>query len=128
MIGYVTLGTNDLQKAAKFYDELFKNTNGAQRMMEEERFITWGTEEHPNIFGVTIPFNNGPATVSNGGMVAISLCSRKEVDAFYEKAMELGASDEGKPGPRFTDAFYASYFRDLDGNKLAAFYFDKSQA
>jgi predicted lactoylglutathione lyase len=54
-------------------------------------------------------------------MVALAMDSRAKVDAFHAKALSLGAKDEGAPGPR-SDTFYAGYFRDLDGNKLNAFF------
>ncbi len=66
------------------------------------------------------PFNGEPATVGNGVMVAIAMDSQEKVQAFYNKALELGGTDEGAPGPR-GEGFYAGYFRDLDGNKLNAF-------
>ena len=62
-----------------------------------------------------------PATVGNGMMVALAASSKEQVDAIYKKALELGGTDEGKPGPRGGN-FYAAYFRDLDGNKLNAFF------
>jgi len=122
MIGYVTLGTNDLEKAVAFYDELFSSI-GATRFFETEQFVAWSVSpEQPGI-SVTKPFNGEPATVGNGSMVAIVLDSPEKVDAFYHKAIELGATCEGKPGPRGEmTGFYAGYFRDLDGNKLNAFH------
>jgi len=122
MIGYVTLGTNDLDKAVAFYDELFSSI-GATRFFETEQFVAWSVSpEQPGI-SVTKPFNGEPATVGNGSMVAIVLDSPEKVDAFYNKAIELGATCEGKPGPRGEmTGFYAGYFRDLDGNKLNAFH------
>lgn len=122
MIGYVTLGTNDLDKAVAFYDELFSSI-GATRFFETEQFVAWSiSPEQPGI-SVTKPFNGEPATVGNGSMVAIVLDSPEKVDAFYHKAIELGATCEGKPGPRGEmTGFYAGYFRDLDGNKLNAFH------
>ena len=119
MIGYVTLGTNDLARAAKFYDALLA-TIGAKRFMESERFIAWGAS--PTTAGLCLiqPFDGKAATVGNGVMVALVFDSHEKVDALYKKAMELGASDEGPPGPR-GDGFYAGYFRDLVGNKLNAF-------
>jgi catechol 2,3-dioxygenase-like lactoylglutathione lyase family enzyme len=121
MIGYVTLGTNNFNKAAIFYDSLFA-TVGAGRFLENEQFIAWATSpEQPGI-SITHPFDGKPATVGNGSMVAISLESTEKVDAFYKKAIELGATCEGEPGPRGEmSGFYAAYFRDLDGNKLNAF-------
>ncbi len=123
MIGYVTLGTNDLEKAVAFYDELFA-TIGAGRFLETEQFVAWATAPDQAGLSVTKPFDGQVATVGNGVMVALVLDSKDKVDAFYEKAITLGATCEGKPGPRDIDGFYAGYFRDLDGNKLNAFYLD----
>ena len=122
MIGYVTLGTNDLEKAVSFYDQLFA-TIGASRFIETEQFVAWSAGIDKTGISVTKPFNGQPATVGNGNMVAIMLDSNDKVDAFYQKAIELGATSEGKPGPRGEmSGFYAGYFRDLDGNKLNAFH------
>jgi len=123
MIGYVTLGTNDLEKAVAFYDELFA-TIGAGRFLETDQFVAWATAPDQAGLSVTKPFDGQAATVGNGVMVALVLDSTDKVDAFYEKAITLGATCEGKPGPRDIDGFYAGYFRDLDGNKLNAFYLD----
>ena len=121
MIGYVTLGTNDIKKAASFYDELFA-TIGAGRFLENEEFIAWTTGMDQPGISITKPFDGKPATVGNGVMVAIMLDSTDKVDAFYQKAIELGATDEGEPGPRGElSGFYAGYFRDLDRNKLNFF-------
>ncbi len=120
MIGYVTLGTNDLARAAAFYDALLAEL-GARRIMDMERFIAWGTAPDAPALSATKPFDGRPATVGNGVMVALAAGSRAKVDAIYKKAMELGATDEGAPGPRGDSGFYAAYFRDLDGNKLNAF-------
>jgi len=120
MIGYVTFGTNDLEKAAKFYDELL-GTIGAKRFMEMDTFIAWATDPNAPSIAVTKPFNEEAATVGNGVMVAMVFDSIEKVDAFHAKALELGGADEGAPGPRGEDGFYAGYFRDLDGNKLNAF-------
>ncbi|NQZ83126.1 MAG: VOC family protein [Colwellia sp.] len=121
MIGYVTLGTNQFDKAVTFYDQLFA-TIGAGRFLENEQFVAWtASPEKPGI-AITHPFDGQPATVGNGTMVAITLDSTDKVDAFYKKAIELGATCEGKPGLRGEmSGFYAAYFRDLDGNKLNAF-------
>ncbi len=67
------------------------------------------------------PFDENAASVGNGVMVALEVKSKEEVDSFYKKAIELGASDEGPPGPR-GEGFYAGYFRDPDGNKLNAYF------
>ena len=120
MIGYVTLGTNDLERAARFYDQLLGEI-GASRFMDTDTFIAWSTAPSAPALSVTKPFDGNAATVGNGVMVALLMDSQAKVDAFYAKAMELGATDEGAPGPR-GPGFYAGYIRDLDGNKLNAFY------
>lgn len=121
MIGYVNVGTNRFAEAATFYDELF-GTIGAGRAFEVESFIAWSTGPSAPAFSISKPFDGGKATVGNGVMVAIAMDTTDKVDAFYAKALALGATDEGAPGIR-TDNFYAGYFRDLDGNKLNAFCF-----
>lgn len=120
MIGYVTLGTNDLPKAAGFYDALLA-TIGGKRTMESNSFIAWAASPTQVALGLIKPHNGQPATAGNGVMVALVVDSREKVDALHKKAMELGASDEGAPGPR-GEGFYAGYFRDLEGNKLNAFF------
>jgi len=123
MIGYVTLGSNDIPRAAKFYDELLKLL-GAGRFMESDTFIAWAAAPDKPALGVIRPFDGKTATVGNGVMVSLVVDSREKVDAGYRKALELGASDEGAPGPRGDSGFYAAYFRDLDGNKLNCFHWN----
>lgn len=124
MIGYITLGTADLEKAAAFYDALL-GTIGATRYMEEPGyFIAWSKDEDQAALSVTKPFDQKPASVGNGVMVAMYFETPEQVNAFYDKAIALGAKCEGKPGFRpqeATSGFYAGYFRDLDGNKLNGF-------
>lgn len=120
MIGYVTFGTNNLEEAAKFYDALF-SVAGVSRIMDLGTFILWGTSFEASALAITKPYDGNKATVGNGVMVAISAKSKEEVDAIYNKAIELGGTGEGAPGPR-GGGFYAGYFRDLDGNKLNAFF------
>lgn len=125
MIGYVTLGTNDLPRAAAFYDAIAKEM-GVGRMMDEETFIAWGEWGGGAGIGLTKPFDGNAATVGNGVMVALEAKDRAHVDRVYEAALANGASDEGAPGQRGDadengNAFYAGYFRDLDGNKLNVF-------
>jgi len=120
MIGYVTLGTNDLPRAAAFYDELLK-VLGAGRFMEEEQFIAWAVAPDKPAISVTKPHDGNAATVGNGMMIALAVEKPEQVDAVHAKAMELGGADEGAPGPRGDSGFYAGYFRDPDGNKLNAF-------
>jgi len=120
MIGYVTLGTNDLDRAAKFYDALAKEM-GVSRMMEWPGAISWGTPGGGAGIGLTKPFDGNTATVGNGVMVALEAKDAAHVDRIYACAMANGATCEGKPGARGEGGFYAAYFRDPDGNKLNAF-------
>jgi predicted lactoylglutathione lyase len=119
MIGYVTVGTNDLARAADFYDALLGEL-GARRVMEMERLIIWGAQPGAPMFAVCIPYDGKAATVGNGTMVALDAGTREMADKLHARALALGGSDEGAPGQR-GDGFYGGYFRDLDGNKLVAF-------
>ena len=119
MIGYVTLGTNDLARGAKFYDALAAEM-GIGRMMDNETFIAWGTPGGGAGIGLTKPFDGNSASVGNGVMVALEAKDQAQVDRLYAIALEQGGTDEGAPGDR-GGGFYAGYFRDLDGNKLNAF-------
>ena len=120
MVGYVTLGTNDLERAKRFYDALLAPL-GAKRLMEFGAFVMWGTSMESCGLALTTPYDKKRATVGNGVMAALRATNKAQVDALYKKALELGGTDEGPPGPR-GDGFYAGYFRDLDGNKLNAFF------
>jgi predicted lactoylglutathione lyase len=120
MIGYVTVGTNDLARAAKFYDALLAEI-GARRMMESERLVAWMVTPDKPGFGVIKPWDGNAATNGNGCMTAFVVESPAQVDQLYRKARELGARDEGPPGPRQLPGFYVGYCRDLDGNKLNFF-------
>ena len=119
MIGYVTVGTNDLERAAKFYDAIAAEL-GTSRMMEFDGFIAWGTPGGGAGIAATKPFDGNPATVGNGVMVAFEAKDHDHVKRIYDVAMANGGTDEGAPGPR-SENFYAGYFRDPDGNKLNAF-------
>jgi len=123
MIGYITLGTNNLERAVKFYDELFGSIGIGRFMESEGNFVAWAPGPQSPSLAVTRPYNGEPANVGNGVMVALMLPDSAAVDAFHAKALALGGSDEGAPGPRAVEpeGFYAGYFRDLDGNKLNAF-------
>jgi predicted lactoylglutathione lyase len=120
MIGYVTLGTNDLKKAAAFYDKIAAEM-GLGRFLETDTFVSWGSVDSGAGLGLTAPFDGKPMTVGNGVMVALAARDRTEVDRIHKLALSLGGTDEGAPGPRGEGGFYAAYFRDLDGNKLNAF-------
>jgi catechol 2,3-dioxygenase-like lactoylglutathione lyase family enzyme len=119
MIGYVTLGTSDLPRAAKFYDAIAAEM-GTGRMMEFDGFIAWGTPDGGAGIGLTKPFDSNPPSVGNGVMVALEAKDKDQVHRLYDIALANGGTDEGPPGPR-GDTFYAGYFRDPDGNKLNAY-------
>ena len=121
MIGYVMLGTNDLQRAASFYDDLLA-VMGAGRFLEGDRFIAWAVAPGQPALSVTLPYDGQAATIGNGTMVALAVETTEQVHKLYDRAMALGAADEGAPGPRM-DGVYAGYFRDLDGHKLNVYCF-----
>ena len=120
-IGYVTVGSNNLEEAKEFYDALLATIG-----------VT-GVFEHPSggrlykgdsgLFGVLGPHDGKAATVGNGTMIGFKFDTNEEVAAFHAKALELGAANEGDPGDRIPSAFFA-YFRDLDGNKFCAYNMD----
>lgn len=125
MIGYVTLGTNDLQAHAPFYDAIAAEM-GVGRMMDFDTYIAWGAWDGGAGIALTRPFDGAAATVGNGTMVAIQAKDADQVKRLYDIALANGGSDEGAPGPRGEadsqgNSFYAAYFRDPDGNKLNAF-------
>ena len=119
MIGYVTVGTNDLARSANFYDAIAAEM-GTARMMEFDSFIAWGTAGGGAGIAATKPFDGNAASVGNGVMVALEAKDNDQVQRLYDIALANGGSDEGAPGPR-GEGFYAGYFRDPDGNKLNAF-------
>jgi catechol 2,3-dioxygenase-like lactoylglutathione lyase family enzyme len=119
MIGYTCVGTNDLDRAVGFYGELL-GLLGAQPFFKTDRGVGWGVSPDKPMFSVLKPFDGQIATPGNGAMVALSAASPAQVQALHARALALGGTDEGAPGPR-GQGFYGAYFRDLDGNKLAAF-------
>ena len=70
MLAYATIGTNDLPRAAAFYDALLAEIGGKRMMEEPDYFIAWGTGQDGAGLGVTIPFDKQPATVANGSGIA----------------------------------------------------------
>lgn len=125
MIGYVTLGTRDMPRAARFYDALLPILGG-QRAFDFGRITFWSNGKG-GLLAVAQPYNGEPATVGNGVMVALQAASHEQVNMVHAKALELGATCEGAPGPRLGDdsPFYGAYFRDPDGNKLAVFHWKR---
>ncbi|MFT5211042.1 MAG: putative lactoylglutathione lyase [Flavobacterium sp.] len=121
MIGYITLGTNNLEKAGAFYDELLAEI-GVRRVMTDERMLAWKGKSGDTLFSVIKPFDEEDATIGNGVMIALDVENGAKVERLYEKALSLGATDEGKPCDRGSSmGFYGGYFRDLDGNKIVAY-------
>lgn len=129
MLGYITVGTNDLNASSRFYDNLFKQIN-VERIMkgsEEHGYIVWAKDNESVGFSILQPYNGQSAEPGNGHMAAISATDADQVNAVYNKAIELGGTCEGPPGDR-GNGFYAAYFRDLDGNKLNAYCMIKTEA
>lgn len=122
MLGYYTLGTNDLVSATAFYDELLA-LFGARRILELERGVFYGVQAME--LGLLTPANGQEACVGNGGMVALQASSRRQVDEVYARALALSGTSEGEPGVRGPDpdGFYGAYFRDPEGNKLCVYRF-----
>ena len=122
MIGYVTIGVNDMEKAKAFYTELLADL-GASLMMDMGRIAFIGNGQGNPMLSICVPYDESDPQPGNGNMVAIDPGSKELVDKLYAKALELGATDEGAPGQRIDDVFYGAYFRDPDGNKLAFYQF-----
>lgn len=122
MLAYSILGTNNAEKSLAFYDALLAEIGG-KRALEVNRVTFYAGENGTPLFGIAEPANGEPASVGNGTMLALSAASPEEVNRLYKRAIELGATDDGAPGPRENKGFefYAGYFRDLNGNKLSFF-------
>lgn len=119
MLGYSTIGVNDMDRALAFYDALLGEV-GAKQLFGVDRIKFYGTGTGGAMLAVCIPYNEEAQHAGNGNMVAIPGGDRAGVDKLYAKAIELGATDEGPPGERMP-VFYGAYVRDLDGNKLCFF-------
>ena len=117
MIGYTTLGTNDLEAATTFYDALFADM-GYKKIIPNERLVLWSSKAGAAMLGVINPFDGETATVGNGTMVAIMVDSPETVANLHAKALSLGAADEGEVRIRGGNLTFG-YVRDPDGNKLA---------
>ena len=121
MIGYVTLGTNDLPRAQSFYDALLAEM-GVTRMMEfGDRGSAWAASMDKPMLCVE-PYDGRPATVGNGVMAGIGVDSRARSIESTRRHSNSAAPTKALPAcaPR-GEGFYAAYFRDLDGNKLDVF-------
>ncbi|MEC8961531.1 MAG: VOC family protein [Pseudomonadota bacterium] len=118
MKGYITIGTNNLTRSAAFYEALFEGLGFTRQREYPGRAVYFGTEDDIQLVVIT-PADGQPATAGNGTMVALNVDSQEQVQRLHARAIDLGASDEGGPGPRGSDTFYGAYFRDVDGNKIA---------
>ena len=120
MFSFVTLGTNNLEKSKSFYNELLSSI-GIVIVEEDDRYVGYARKDSQNIeFYLMRPHNKEEATFGNGTMITFTAESKESVINTYNLALKLGGKDEGEPGPRHEEHFYA-YFRDLDGNKLCIF-------
>lgn len=119
MIGYATIGANDLERATKFYDAVLAPLGG-KRAFANERMQFYMGGAAPGMLAICKPYDEQAATVGNGSMFGLAAADRAQVDATHAAAIAAGAADEGAPGAR-TDNFYGAYFRDPDGNKICVF-------
>ena len=122
MIGYTTIGVSDMERAKTFYAELFAE-QGAKVVIDTGRIAFIGTKRGEPMLAVCEPYDKEAPTPGNGVMIAFPASSKEEAEALYNKAISLGATDDGAPGQRIPDRFYGGYVHDLDGNKLCFFVF-----
>lgn len=119
MIGYVTIGVKDMEKAKQYWGGLLEPL-GAKVVMDMGRIALLGTAPGNPMLGICIPYDEKDMHPGNGNMLAFTASSKEEVDKLYARALELGGTDEGEPGDRGGN-FYGGYFRDPDGNKAVFF-------
>lgn len=122
VISHLTLGTNDYERAAAFYDATLAPLGFTRVPKPPGKPPLYAIEgKMPHLY-LYKPFDGHPATCGNGTHVAFQADLRTQVDAFYEAALANGGTDEGKPGLRqdYGPNYYAAYVRDPDGNKLQA--------
>jgi catechol 2,3-dioxygenase-like lactoylglutathione lyase family enzyme len=118
---YLTLGTNDLARAARFYDAALAPLGFVRRATERTELGYGLPEDRRTRIWITQPFDGNPATVGNGSMPAFVAPDQDAVRAFHRAALAAGGTDEGPPGLRpYGPQFFAAYVRDPDGNKLSA--------
>jgi len=116
VIGYLTLGSNDIEASSHFYTP-FLEIMGAVKVAESDTSLAWSFGEGKPLFLVRKPFDGNEASNGNGAMIALNSSSCEEVDKLNKKAIALGGQNEGDPGVR-SGGFYCAYFRDPSGNKL----------
>jgi catechol 2,3-dioxygenase-like lactoylglutathione lyase family enzyme len=120
ILSHITLGTDDLDRAAAFYDAVLAELGIAQTH-RSAHFVGYGTEGEGAVF-VGRPFDRMPMSAGNGTSVILLAPSRDAVDRFWQRATALGGRDEGAPGlrPHYHANYYGAYVRDLNGNKIGA--------
>ena len=121
MFSFITIGTNNLKKSEYFYSKVLKSLK-IKKVLKQDRYYGYAKINSPKKIELYLikPFNKKKATVGNGIMITFKANSKKEVEDFYRIGINLGAKDEGAPGPRHGQDYYA-YIRDLDGNKICVF-------
>ena len=120
MIGYATIGTNDLGRATQFYDKVLAPLGGKRTFANGERMQFYGSDAAPGMIAFSKPYDEKPATAGNGAMFGLPAATKDQVDAAHAAALAAGATCDGPPGQRMP-TFYGAYFRDLDGNKICVF-------
>ena len=123
MIGYVMVGTNNLDAAIKFYDEVLGVIGLTRNETVENDYAAYGKKDTKEIENyITKPFNKKEATFGNGTQISFITSSRVIVDRFHETGLKAGGTSEGSGGERPEGSgVYYSYVRDLDGNKICTF-------
>ena len=129
MFAFITIGTNNLKKSGKFYDQVLSPLK-IVRSVSEDRYIGYSKKKNLELvdqgkkefieFYLMYPYDKKIATKGNGTMIVFNAKTKDMVDKFYQIGLEYGGTDEGLPGPRHQEHYYA-YIRDLDGNKICAF-------
>ncbi|MEO8115703.1 MAG: VOC family protein [Phenylobacterium sp.] len=120
MIGYATIGSNDLERSKDFYDKVLAPLDGRRTFANGDRMQFYGSKETPGMIAISKPYDEQPAGVGNGSMFGLPAPTQELVGEVHAAALAAGGTCEGPPGAR-TDNFYGAYFRDPDGNKLCVF-------
>jgi catechol 2,3-dioxygenase-like lactoylglutathione lyase family enzyme len=123
ILSHVSIGTNDFERAAAFYDKVL-GALGCTRTMEHPGAVAYG-KAFPE-FWLHTPIDGAAASSGNGTHIAFMAQSMEQVQAFYDAAIEAGASPDGPPGPRpeYGTPYYGCFVRDLDGHKIEATFWD----
>ncbi|MEL6372929.1 MAG: VOC family protein [Pseudomonadota bacterium] len=122
VISHITLGTNDKQRAARFYDAVLGSIGFSRLPKPADKPPAYEKDGSIPTIYLYPPANGMPATWGNGTHVAFVANTRDQVHRFHDEAIQHGGICEGEPGPRpyYGSNYYAAYVRDPDGNKLQA--------